>query len=342
MLAYILALAVGLGSLGIYLAAFFLPEVHRKSDFYWSGLGLFYALVLWVCAGRITGGVLLGQIASVNLLGWFGWQTLTLRRQMTPAMQQTELPDAEAAAEKVRAQAVSLKDNLQSKMSDVSVPAGVSQLPQRIGSLLAGAKDKIQERLNATKKPKAKPVQVKTTAQTVNPPKAATGETLVRPVPTVPNIEALDADSEAQASAPPTFTKEALDADSEADIIEQATAPSGTPATPELKTFPEIKASEAVTAIENFAPEVDLAPPAQPIGMEVGNISEINVGSVPIPEVTSKPPASSPFSGIAPSQNEEVPEPKRPNPPPPELVEEAVEDAQAKNLPTSPPSDKAG
>ncbi|WP_219904296.1 Ycf66 family protein [Stenomitos frigidus] len=92
MLAYILALIVGLSSLGLYMAAFFFPEVHRKNDFIWSGLGLFYALVLWVCAGRITGGVVLGQTASVTLLGWLGWQTLTLRRQLAPVDQQTAIP----------------------------------------------------------------------------------------------------------------------------------------------------------------------------------------------------------------------------------------------------------
>jgi hypothetical protein len=69
MLAYVLALVIALGSLAIYMTAFFFPEVHRKEDFIWSGVGLFYALVLWVCAGRITGGVLLGQMASVALLG---------------------------------------------------------------------------------------------------------------------------------------------------------------------------------------------------------------------------------------------------------------------------------
>lgn len=93
MLAYILALAVGFGSLAIYMAAFFFPEVHRKSDFAWSGVGLFYALILWVCAGRITGAVLLGQIASVALLGWFSWQTLILRRELTPVARQTPIPN---------------------------------------------------------------------------------------------------------------------------------------------------------------------------------------------------------------------------------------------------------
>ncbi|MEZ2302629.1 MAG: Ycf66 family protein [Microcoleus sp.] len=94
MLAYFLALAVGLGSFSIYMAAFFFPEVHRKSDFAWSGLGLFYALILWACAGRITGALLLGQMAAVALLGWFAWETLSLRRQVTPIAQQTPIPQS--------------------------------------------------------------------------------------------------------------------------------------------------------------------------------------------------------------------------------------------------------
>ena len=94
MLAYVLALVVGLSSIALYMAAFFFPEVHRKNDFLWSGLGMFYALVLWVCAGRITGGVLLGQTTSVALLGWLGWQTLVLRRQVAPLDQQTAVPTA--------------------------------------------------------------------------------------------------------------------------------------------------------------------------------------------------------------------------------------------------------
>ncbi len=89
MLAYVLALVVAAGSLIFYLAAFFLPEVHRRQDFIWSGVGLFYALVLWSCAGRITGAVLLGQMASVALLGGLAWQTLALRREMTPAAVRT-------------------------------------------------------------------------------------------------------------------------------------------------------------------------------------------------------------------------------------------------------------
>lgn len=89
MLSYILATIVGLGSVAFYLSAFFFPEVYRKGDFIWSGIGFFYALVLWFCAGQIGGAVLLGQTASVSLLGWLGWQTLKLRRDTTPLAEQT-------------------------------------------------------------------------------------------------------------------------------------------------------------------------------------------------------------------------------------------------------------
>jgi hypothetical protein len=79
MLAYILAVAIGAGSIGLFLTAFIAPKIHRKDDFLWTGLGLFYALVLWVCAARFTGGILLGQTAAVLLLLSFGWQTVKLR-----------------------------------------------------------------------------------------------------------------------------------------------------------------------------------------------------------------------------------------------------------------------
>ncbi len=93
MLAQVLAVVIGLGSGGVYLAAFFFPEIHRRHDFFWSGVGLFYALVLWVCAVQISITELLGHLASVALLGWLGWQTLTLRRKRTPVALQTPLTE---------------------------------------------------------------------------------------------------------------------------------------------------------------------------------------------------------------------------------------------------------
>ena len=72
MLPYILAIAVASASFLLFLGAFVFPKLHRQDDFLWSGVGLFYALVLWLCAGRLTGGVLLGQAAATCLLLAFG------------------------------------------------------------------------------------------------------------------------------------------------------------------------------------------------------------------------------------------------------------------------------
>lgn len=83
MLAYFLSVLVGTGSVGMYLAAFFFPESYRQQDLLWSGVGLLYALVLWVEASQLGGGLLVGQTASVLLLGWFAWQNITLRQQLT-------------------------------------------------------------------------------------------------------------------------------------------------------------------------------------------------------------------------------------------------------------------
>ncbi len=79
MLAFILSIAVGLASVVFFFSAFFAPRLHRKDDFLWSGVGFFYALVLWLCAQRLTGAVLLGQVAASVLLLSFAWQTLKLR-----------------------------------------------------------------------------------------------------------------------------------------------------------------------------------------------------------------------------------------------------------------------
>lgn len=94
MLAYILAVLVGSGSVGLYIAAFFFPEIHRKQDFIWSGVGCFYALFLWVYAHQVTGGILVGQTTSVILLGWFAWQTFQLRRQLAPIEREEAIANA--------------------------------------------------------------------------------------------------------------------------------------------------------------------------------------------------------------------------------------------------------
>ena len=137
MLAYFIALVVAFGSLAIYLSAFFFPEIHRQNDFIWSGVGLFYALVLWIFAPGITGGLLLGHIASVALLVWFVSQTLSLRRQLAPEEQQTPLPSPEL-----------IKISFQEQMSKFSVKEKFRQLSAFIGSVFSGAKGKLPQTVN--------------------------------------------------------------------------------------------------------------------------------------------------------------------------------------------------
>jgi hypothetical protein len=93
MLAYFLALLVGSGSVGLYVVTLFCPELYRKSDPLWSGMGLFYGLALWLESAQISGGLLLAQAFSVVLLGGFVGQTLVLRRQLVPEADRTPLPD---------------------------------------------------------------------------------------------------------------------------------------------------------------------------------------------------------------------------------------------------------
>lgn len=142
MLAQFLALTIAFASFSLYMAAFFFPEVHRKYDLVWSGVGMFYALVLWVCAGRITGGVLLGQTASVALLGWLGWQTLSLRRSLTPLDQQTPLPGS----------AKTIGEAVQIKLKELQV-RGLN-LPQPLARLLTQLQDRVGRLFDNRPKPK--------------------------------------------------------------------------------------------------------------------------------------------------------------------------------------------
>lgn len=94
MVNHLLAGIVGIGSLSLFLSGFFFPEVRRKPDLAWSGIGLIYALVLWIEGDRTPGGALFGHIVSVSLIVWFGWQTLQQRWQFASPDQQTAIPQS--------------------------------------------------------------------------------------------------------------------------------------------------------------------------------------------------------------------------------------------------------
>ncbi|HCQ21711.1 MAG: hypothetical protein AN481_16655 [Aphanizomenon flos-aquae LD13] len=218
MLDYFLALVVGFGSLAIYLSAFFFPEIHRRYDFIWSGIGLFYALILWIFAPRITGGLLLGHIASVSLLVWFVAQTLLLRRQLTPPGQQTPFPSPEL-----------IKISFQEQMSKFSVKEKFAQLSGFVASVFAAAKAKIQQVVN--KKPAVKTAEesVQTTRTEATPPSKLPDE----PVTATPTItseissgetfsQSLDV-VEAAPTLPPVIDKQQIISPQEPEIVVEIT-----------------------------------------------------------------------------------------------------------------------
>jgi hypothetical protein len=235
MLAYVLALVVGLGSLALYISAFFFPEIHRKNDFIWSGIGLFYALVLWVFAPRIGGGLLLGHVASVALLVWFGWQTLSLRRQVTPQLQQTPVPSSEEVTA-----------SLQQQVNKFSLQERLGKLQQGLGSVLGGVKNKVQ-----------KPVIKRT-------PDAPAEK------PAVEIIDKTTATPEQpqQEAAIPEQTPEAIvfatDAATTTEPVPEVIPPH--PPSPELveaaQAHPEAEHKEPIP-VEEIAPDAVLAPPAE-------------------------------------------------------------------------------
>lgn len=184
MLTYVLALVVVVASLGLYSTTFVIPEVSRKNDLVWSGVGLFYGLVLWVCAGRITGGVLLGQMASVALMGWMGWQMVESRWNSVPEAERV-------SAEKVTGWRSSL---VELGRSDTAV-----KLKNQAQDVISKAQEKVQD-LGVTVET-GKKSAVKTTSNTTdaatellkradvpltpkdfgNPPKAIVDTTATKP-----------------------------------------------------------------------------------------------------------------------------------------------------------------
>ncbi len=258
MLAYLLALVIGFGSLAIYLSAFFFPEIHRKNDFIWSGVGLFYALVLWIFAPRITGGLLLGHVASVALLVWFGWQTLSLRRQLAPQGQQTPLPSPEL-----------IKISLQSQMSKFSVKEKFGQLSSFVAGVFGGAKAKIQQTVN--KKPVIKTAEeiLQTTPTEATPPSVLPDES-VTATPAI-TTESLSADTFSQAPilemveispTPPTVMEEEqvippTAPETVVEITQTEVVISESFITGETETVVEIIQTEVVIAIEETSETAD-------------------------------------------------------------------------------------
>jgi Ycf66 protein N-terminus len=251
MLAYVLALTVGLGSVALYLAAFFFPEIHRKNDFIWSGVGLFYALVLWIFAQRITGGLLLGHVASVALLGWFGWQTLSLRRQLTPQAQQTQIPSSET-----------VKTNLQEQVSKLSLPQRLAQVQKGIGGAFSGVKDRVQ---TVGKKTPEKPKTTETPAPTGKPTvEILDDRTPVTEQSVVTSASVTDIEAKTPTLDQPAETVPSAPTEAKTESVPEAVPPN--PPSPKLVEAAQADTeTEEKTAppIEEVAPDAALAPPAE-------------------------------------------------------------------------------
>ncbi len=244
MLAYVLAFAIGAGSILFYVTAFFFPEIHRKNDFIWSGVGFFYALVLWVFARRITGGLLLGHVASVALLAWLGWQTLSLRRQLTPKAQQTPVPSSEA-----------VQAGIQEQVTKVSLPQRLGQIATSLGGIFSGFKGK-EKQTDAAPAPESTTLDKaaidaiadaeSSTTTEVSPDSATTTETPEEDVETIPT-------EQPQEAAETTETET------------QATPPNPPSAELEAAAQPETEQPETQTPpVAEIAPDAELAPDAEP------------------------------------------------------------------------------
>jgi hypothetical protein len=254
------------------MAAFFFPEIHRKNDFVWSGVGLFYALILWVCAGRITGGLLLGQIAGVAMLGWAVTETLQLRRQLTPAKEKTAVPSTEE-----------VKESIQQQVAKVP-------LPQKLGGIFGGLKGKVQQTVG------------KKTPTAPTPAPAAPTET--------PLVEVIDKRTDTAEAPAATAADLAalLEADTETITTE---APAEVVVTPEVETPSAEVPAETEAKTEAAVPELIPPNPPSPELVEAATEASQKahetaeeVAKIPVSEIAPDaelaPPAEAPAEQIPP------------------------------------------
>ena len=292
MLAYVLAIAVAFISFAFYMAAFFFPEVHRKDDFLWSGVGLFYALVLWVCAGRITGGVLLGQLAGVALVFWLGWETLTLRRAIAHPETRTEVDESFSLTETLqtafgkafsllRRQAPDPKPSLEqteavADISQAEPQISTSEPVLSITEKAPSATPQPAESAVITDEPaKADPTPIEDTSSLETPQSATPANKSKRAFPNffrrrVPSPSESQSLAKNEPTPPTAPTGEAMPPEIVPSEVGETNAPQATP--PQPPTAEMVEAAQAEVNqppqidVEEIAPEAQLTPPAEPTG----------------------------------------------------------------------------
>ncbi|PSB19726.1 hypothetical protein C7B65_10560 [Phormidesmis priestleyi ULC007] len=324
MLTFILALGVGLGSFALYLAAFFYPELHRKGDLVWSGVGLFYALVLWVCAERITGGVLLGQMASVSLIGWLGWQTLVARSAQTPAEQRSTTGD--------------LSTDLQAGLNRVLSPENTAKVKQQFTNL----RDRAQSLINKTPQPQnSAETQTPQVYEPLKPEDFGTPPTTVdattssaTPAPQVPSSTPV---APQPASSPQQNPLAAL-TEAAKSVLASFNKPKKNTATYVRKDFRDATPSvqeDADDFEEDDQTATSEAPPQPPVLSDENATSD---STIPSDEIMLEEMEFEAKRAAETAQSEaEGLQPIPPKPPTPDLVEAAIADAEEKHLPADPP-----
>jgi len=337
MLTFILALVVGLASLALYLAAFFYPELHRKGDLIWSGVGLFYALVLWICAERITGGVLLGQMASVSLIGWLGWQTLLARSGQTPTELRSTTGDLSTDLQagvnrvlspentaKVKQQVVNLRDRAQSLINKTAQPQDSAEIPtpQSYEPLKPEDFGNPPTTVDAPIAPSAPQPIVSSTSKATQPA-SPSRTTFVQP-----------ASSKAADKANPF----AVLTDAAKSVIAGFNKPKKNVETYVRKDFRD---TAPTAEAEDFDDEEDqpsmgdLAPHTI-VSVDQNATSDSTICSDEIMQEEMEFEASRASAATTQPETEAI-QPIHPNPPTSDLVEAAIADAEEKHLPAHPP-----
>ena len=337
MLTFILALVVGLASLALYLAAFFYPELHRKGDLIWSGVGLFYALVLWICAERITGGVLLGQMASVSLIGWLGWQTLLARSGQTPTELRSTTGDLSTDLQagvnrvlspentaKVKQQVVNLRDRAQSLINKTAQPQDSAEIPtpQSYEPLKPEDFGNPPTAVDAPIAPSAPQPIVSSTSKATQPA-SPSRTTFVQP-----------ASSKAADKANPF----AVLTDAAKSVIAGFNKPKKNVETYVRKDFRD---TAPTAEAEDFDDEEDQPSmgdltPHTIVSVDQNATSDSTICSDEIMQEEMEFEASRASAATTQPETEAI-QPIHPNPPTSDLVEAAIADAEEKHLPAHPP-----
>ena len=319
MLTFILALVVGLGSLALYLAAFFYPELHRKGDLIWSGVGLFYALVLWVCAERITGGVLLGQMASVSLIGWLGWQTLVARSGQTPAEQRSTTGD--------------LPTDLQAGLNRVLSPENTAKVKQQVTNL----RDWAQSLVNKTPQPQNAEAPIAQVYEPLKPEDFGTPPLVLDAAPSSAPQNLSVTPAVPQSTPSPQSNPLTALIETAKSAIASFNKPKKNTATYVRKDF-----RDAIPSVQEDAADFEEDDQTTTFGApsDLPVLSDENATSdstIPSDEIMLEEMDFEAHRAAEAAKSEAGLQPTPPKPPTVELVEAAIADAEEKHLPAHPP-----